>query len=66
MSASHFPEVSALGLAEHLNDRIRENNDLLKWEDVFPKVRAMGEYRKDGVTNLDFLMYDGTLESSKC
>lgn len=56
MSYSHFPEVSALDLAEHLNDRIREDNDRLKWEDVLPNVRAMGEYRKDGVTNLDFLM----------
>lgn len=59
MSYSHFPEVSSLGLAEHLNERIRNDNDRLKWEDVLPKVRAMGEYRKDGVTNLDFLMYDG-------
>lgn len=56
MSYSHFPEVSALDLAEHLNDRIRKDNERLKWEDVLPKVRAMGEYRKDGVTNLDFLM----------
>lgn len=56
MSYSHFPEVSALGLAETLNDRIRRDNARLKWEDVLPKVRAMGEYRKDGVTNLDFLM----------
>jgi len=30
MSYSHFPEVSALGLAEHLNDRIREDNARLK------------------------------------
>lgn len=59
MSYSHFPEVSALGLAEHLNDRIRRDNGKLKWEDMFPKVRAMGEYRKDGATNVDFLMYDG-------
>lgn len=59
MSYSHFPEVSALGLAEHLNERIREDNDRLKWEDVTPKVKAMGEYRKDGLTNIDFLMYDG-------
>jgi len=59
MSYSHFPEVSQLGLAEHLNDRIRKDNALLKWEDVLPKVRQMGEYRKDGVTNIDFLMYDG-------
>jgi len=59
MSYSHFPEVSALGLAEHLNERIREDNDRLKWEDVLPKVKLQGEYRKDGVTNIDFLMYDG-------
>lgn len=57
MSYSHFPEVSALGLAEHLNERIRKDNARYKWEDVLPKVRSMGEYRKDGVTNLDFLMY---------
>ena len=30
MSYSHFPEVSALGLAEPLNDRIRKDNDRLK------------------------------------
>jgi hypothetical protein len=59
MGYSHFPEVSALGLAEHLNDKIRKTNARLKWEDVLPKVKAMGEYRKDGVTNIDFLMYDG-------
>jgi hypothetical protein len=59
MSYSHFPEASALDLAEHLNDRIRNDNDRLKWEDVLPKVRAMGEYRKNGATNVDFLMYDG-------
>jgi len=59
MSYSHFPEVSALGLAEHLNERIRQDNGKLKWEDVLPKVRTMGEYRKDGITNIDFLMYDG-------
>ena len=56
MSYSHFPEVSALGLAEHLNERIRKDNSRYKWEDVLPKVRSMGEYRKDGATNLDFLM----------
>ena len=59
MSYSHFPEVSALGLAEHLNDRIRQDNNRIKWEDIMPKVKAMGEYRKDGVTHIDFLMYDG-------
>lgn len=30
MSYSHFPEVSALGLAEPLNDRIRKDNAKLK------------------------------------
>jgi len=59
MSYSHFPEASALGLAETLNERIRESNERLQWEDVLPKVRHMGEYRKDGQTNIDFLMYDG-------
>jgi hypothetical protein len=59
MSYSHFPEVSELGLAEHLNDRIRNDNERLKWEDVMPKVQGMSQYRKDGVSNIDFLMYDG-------
>ena len=59
MSYSHFPEVSALDLIEHLNDRIRKDNARLKWEDIMPKVKAMGEYRKNGATNIDFLMYDG-------
>ena len=26
---------------------------------MLPKVKLMGEYRKDGVTHLDMLMYDG-------
>jgi hypothetical protein len=59
MSYSHFPEVSELGLAEPLNDRIRKDNARLKWEDIMPKVQAMGQYRKNGVSNIDFLMYDG-------
>jgi len=59
MSYSHFPEASAKGLAEHLNERIRETNEQLKWEDVLPKVKNMGEYRKNGQTDIDFLMYDG-------
>lgn len=59
MSYSHFPEVSALGLAEHLNDRIRQGASELVWPDVLPKVRTLGEYRTDGMTNLDFLMFDG-------
>ena len=48
MSYSHFPEASAKGLAETLNERIRETNEQLKWEDVLPKVKNMGEYRKNG------------------
>ena len=59
MSYSHFPEASAKGLAETLNERIRETNEQLKWEDVLPKVKNMGEYRKNGKTDIDFLMYDG-------
>jgi len=60
MSYSHFPEVSALGLIEPLNDRIRQDNSRLKWEDVLPKVKQMGEYRhRNGETNIEFLMYDG-------
>jgi hypothetical protein len=60
MSYSHFPEVSALKLAEPLNDRIRRDNARLKWEDVLPKVKAMGEYRHaDGDKALEFLLYDG-------
>lgn len=56
MSYSHFPEVLALGLVESLNERIRRDNAQLKWEDVLPQVKHMGEYQKDGVTNIDFLM----------
>lgn len=59
MSYSHFPEASSLDLAEHLNDRIRASNDRLQWQDVLPQVRRMGEYRRNGETNIDFLMYDG-------
>jgi ABC-type glycerol-3-phosphate transport system substrate-binding protein len=59
MSYSHFPEVSELGLAEHLNDRIREDNARLKWEDIMPRVQAMSQYRRDGESNIDFLMFDG-------
>ena len=60
MSYSHFPEVSALGLIEPLNERIRQDNSRLKWEDVLPQVKQMGEYRHlDGTTNIEFLMYDG-------
>lgn len=60
MSYSHFPEVSALELIEPLNERIRQDNSRLKWEDVLPQVKQMGEYRhSDGTTNIEFLMYDG-------
>uniref|UniRef100_A0A7S2MVN4 Uncharacterized protein n=1 Tax=Helicotheca tamesis TaxID=374047 RepID=A0A7S2MVN4_9STRA len=59
MSYSHFPEASALGLAEHLQERIREDNSRIKWEDMLPKVQEMGKYKKDGITNIDFLMFDG-------
>jgi Bacterial extracellular solute-binding protein len=59
MSNSHFPELSQLGLLEHLNDRIRKDNAKLKWEDVMPKVRTMSQYHKNGVSNIDFLPYDG-------
>ena len=66
MSYSHFPEVSALGLAENLNERIRRDNAQLKWEDVLPQVKHMGEYRKDGITNIDFLMVSTTCRTSNC
>jgi hypothetical protein len=50
MIYSFTSEASSLGLLETLNDRIRSSNSLLKYEDIFPKVRNMGEYRKDGKT----------------
>ena len=56
MSYSHFPEASAKGLAETLNERIRETNEQLKWEDVLPKVKNMGEYRKVRISI--FVSYD--------
>ncbi len=59
MSYSHFPEASALNLAEHLQDRIARSMEQLDWADVLPKVKTMGEYRLDNTTNIDFLMYDG-------
>jgi hypothetical protein len=59
MSYSHFPEASYLGLLEHLNQRIRKSEEQLQYQDILPKVRSMGEFRKDGVSNIDFLMYDG-------
>ena len=59
MIYSFTSEASSLGLLETLNDRIRANNNLLNYEDMYPKVRSMGEYRKDGKTNIDLLMADG-------
>lgn len=59
MIYSFTSEASSLGLLETLNDRIRSSNQALKYEDIFPKVRSMGEYRKDGKTNIDLLMADG-------
>jgi len=59
MIYSFTSEASSLGLLETLNDRISQSNTLLKYEDMFPKVRSMGEYRKDGKTNIDLLMADG-------
>lgn len=68
MSYSHFPEASALGLAEHLNpnpypehlnDRIGASNARLQFEDMLPKVQRMGEFRANGEANMDMLMYDG-------
>lgn len=45
-----------MGLLETLNDRIREKPMELDYEDIFPKVRNMGEYRTGGKTNIDLLM----------
>jgi serine/threonine protein kinase/ABC-type glycerol-3-phosphate transport system substrate-binding protein len=59
MIYSFTSEASSLGLLETLNDRIRASNNLLMYEDMFAKVRSMGEYRKDGKTNIDLLMADG-------
>ena len=56
MIYSFTSEASSLGLFETLNDRIREKPMELDYEDIFPKVRAMGEYRTDGETNIDLLM----------
>ncbi len=49
----------SLGLLETLNDCIRTSSTLLNCEDIFPKVRSMGEYHKGGKTNIDLLMADG-------
>ncbi|CAK9074987.1 unnamed protein product [Durusdinium trenchii] len=59
MSYSHFPEASALGLAESLEDRLAASNAELKWETTFPKVQQMGKYRTGSKSQLEFLMYDG-------
>lgn len=59
MIYSFTSEASSLGLFETLNERIREKTTLLQYEDIFPKVRNMGEFRKDGKTNIDLLMADG-------
>eukprot|EP00930_Biecheleria_cincta_P068366 TRINITY_DN5574_c0_g1_i4.p1 TRINITY_DN5574_c0_g1~~TRINITY_DN5574_c0_g1_i4.p1 ORF type:complete len:1004 (+),score=184.27 TRINITY_DN5574_c0_g1_i4:103-3114(+) len=59
MSYSHFPEASALGLAETLNDRIAASNGRLKWEDFFEQVQQQGQYRRNGQDDIDFLMFDG-------
>ncbi|CAK0853335.1 unnamed protein product [Prorocentrum cordatum] len=59
MSYSHFPEASALGLAETLNDRIAASAERLRWVDFFPQVQKMGMYRRDGGDDIDFLMFDG-------
>ena len=58
MSYSHLPEASAKGLEEILNDRICDVNVRMQWEDGMPKVKTMGEYRKNGQTNINFLVYD--------
>jgi len=59
MIYSFSSEASSLGLLETLNDRIRDSNSVLKYEDIFQKVQRMGEYRKNGKTNIDLLMADG-------
>ncbi|KAL7516874.1 hypothetical protein ACHAWX_002366, partial [Stephanocyclus meneghinianus] len=59
MSYSFYTEASGLGLFETLNERIREKATMLQYADIFPKVRNMGEYRKDGKTNIDLLISDG-------
>lgn len=56
MIYSFTSEASSLGLFETLNDRIREKTVELQYEDIFPKVRNMGEYRTGGQTNIDLLM----------
>ena len=58
MVYSFTSEASSLGLLETLNERISKKSQL-QYLDMFEKVRAMGEYRKDGKTNIDLLMADG-------
>jgi hypothetical protein len=56
MIYSFTSEASSLGLLETLNERIREKPLELQYEDIFPKVKNMGEYRTGGSTNIDLLM----------
>jgi hypothetical protein len=60
MQYSTSTEASFLGLLETLNERIKTiyNPLLLQYEDIFPKVRTMGEYRKGGKTRIELLMSD--------
>jgi hypothetical protein len=60
MQYSTSTEASFLGLLETLNERIKtiSNPLLLQYEDIFPKVRTMGEYRKGGKTRIELLMSD--------
>lgn len=58
-SLTAFPEWSALGLVEPLNERIRDSAELIRWLDVLPQVRAMGSFRDGTNTWIDFLMFDG-------
>mgnify|MGYP000063307381 CR=1 FL=1 len=46
-------EVSALGLLEPLNDRIRRDNARLQWEDVLPQVKNMGQYLHHHTNNAE-------------
>lgn len=58
-SLAAFPEWSALGLIEPLNERIRDSAKLIQWPDVLYQVRAMGSFRDGMNTWIDFLMFDG-------
>ena len=58
MQYSTTTEASFLELLETLNERIRLTNTALQYEDIFPKVRTMGEYRKMGKTRIELLMSD--------